>query len=79
MASTAAPLALTDDQLTQVMRHAGVLHPGLRRAFVERVAHELRGKTIGDGSVYVACRKVLKESGMFDPPLATTGGKYAAE
>ena len=31
------PLALTDEQLTQVMRHAAVLHPGLRRAFVERV------------------------------------------
>jgi hypothetical protein len=62
------PLALTDEQLDQVMRHAGVLHPGLRRAFVERVAYELRGQVIGDGSVARACAKVLKESGMFDPP-----------
>jgi hypothetical protein len=65
------PLALTDEQLTQVMRHAAVLHPRLRRAFVERVAFELRGGIIGDGVVFRACAKVLKESGMFDPPLLT--------
>jgi hypothetical protein len=62
----AAPLALTDEQLTQVMRHAAVLHPQLRRVFVEHVAYELRGRTIGDGVVFRACAKVLKESGMFD-------------
>jgi hypothetical protein len=45
-----------------------VPHPGLRRAFVERVVYELRGQTIGDGLVHRACAKVLKESGMFDPP-----------
>src|SRR5262245_59260004 len=44
----AAPLALTDEQLTQVMRHAAVLHPQLRRVFVEHLAYELRGRTIGD-------------------------------
>ena len=63
-----APLALTDDQLDQIMRHATVLHPQLRRVFVERVVYELRGQTIGDGVVFRACAKVLKESGMFDPP-----------
>jgi hypothetical protein len=56
-----APLALTDDQLDQIMRHAAVLHPQLRRVFVAHVAYELRGKVIGDGEVYRACAKVLKE------------------
>jgi hypothetical protein len=68
-----APLALTDDQLTQVMRHAAVLHPQLRHAFVSRVAFELRGLVIGDGVVHRACAKVLKESGMFDPPELESG------
>ena len=68
-----APLALTDEQLTQVMRRAAVLHPGLRHAFVERVARELRGQTIGEGMVFRACAKVLKESGMFDPPVLDSG------
>jgi len=80
-----SPLAFTDSQLDTVMKHAGVLHPGLRRAFVERVAYELRGQVIGDGNLFRACAKVLRESGMFDPPLQTepisgrrTGvGKYA--
>jgi hypothetical protein len=39
-----APLALTDDQLDQIMRHATVLRPQLRRVFVERVVYELRGR-----------------------------------
>jgi hypothetical protein len=68
-----SPLALTDDQLTQIMRHAGVLHRGLRRAFVERVAYELRNQVVGDGLVFRACAKVLRESGMFDPPELDSG------
>jgi len=67
---TRRPLALTDDQLDQIMRHAAVLHPHLRRIFVEHVAYELRGQVVGDGVVFRACAKVLKESGMFDPPGA---------
>jgi hypothetical protein len=66
-----APLALTDDQLDQIMRHAAVLHPQMRRVFVEHVAYELRGQVIGDGVVFRACAKVLKQSGVFDPPLST--------
>ena len=68
------PLALTDDQLDQVMRCAAHLHPHLRHAFVERVAYALRGKTIGDGEVWRACASVLRESGMFDAPLETEPG-----
>src|SRR5262245_38449825 len=67
------PLALTDDQLDQIIRCAAPLHPRMRRAFVERVAYALRGKTMGDGTVYLACRQVLRESGMFDPPELESG------
>ena len=65
-----APLALTDDQLDTVMRHAMPLHPRLRRAFVEHVAVALRGQEIGDGSLHRACVMVWRQ--MFDPPLETT-------
>ena len=68
-----APLALTDDHLDQIVRCAAPLHPELRRVFVEHVAYALRGKTIGDGTVYLACRQVLRESGMFDPPELDSG------
>ena len=66
--SDVTPLALTDYQLDQIVRCAAPLHPELRRLFVEHVAYVLRGKTIGDGTVYLACRQVLRENGMFDPP-----------
>jgi hypothetical protein len=66
-----APLALTDSQLDQIMRCAAPLHPRLRRLFVEHVAYALRGKAIGDGEVFRACREVLREAGMFSPPLET--------
>jgi hypothetical protein len=68
-----APLALTDNQLDQIVKYAAPLHPELRRVFVEHVAYALRGKTIGDGTVYLACRQVLRESGMFDPPELDSG------
>jgi hypothetical protein len=76
------PLALTDDQLDQIMRCAAPLHPRVRRVFVEHVAYALRGKIIGDGEVWRACAAVLRESGMFDAPLETepghrSVGKYA--
>jgi hypothetical protein len=66
--SDRAPLALSDDQLDQIVRCAAPLHPELRRVFVEHVAYALRGKTIGDGTVYLGCRQVLRENRMFDPP-----------
>jgi hypothetical protein len=68
------PLALTDDQLDQIMRCAAPLHPRVRRLFVEHVAVALRGKIIGDGEVWRACASVLREAGMFDPPLESQHG-----
>jgi hypothetical protein len=35
----------------------------MRRVFVEHVAYALRGKVIGDGEVFRACREVLREAG----------------
>jgi hypothetical protein len=46
----------------------------VRRVFVEHVAYRLRGKTLGDGEVFRACREVLRESGMFDAPLESHHG-----
>ncbi len=74
MPHASPPLALTDEQLDQIMRCAAPLHPRMRRLFVEHVAHVLRGKTIGDGEVWRACTTVLRESGMFDPPLESHHG-----
>ena len=69
--SDPTPLALTDAELDQIMRYAGPLHPRVRRAFIEHVANRLRGKTLGDGLVHRVCAEVLRESGIFDPPLET--------
>jgi hypothetical protein len=68
------PLALTDDQLDQIMRCAARLHPEMRRLFVEHVVYALRGRTIGDGEVWRACAQVLREARMFDPPLESQHG-----
>jgi hypothetical protein len=43
------------------------------RADERAFAYELRGKFVGDGLVHRACAKVLKESGMFDPPELDCG------
>jgi hypothetical protein len=44
----------------------------VRIAFIEAVAHALRGQELGDGVVFRVCREVLRNSTLFDPPLETT-------
>jgi hypothetical protein len=66
-----SPLALTDNQLDTIMKHAMPLHPRLRRAFIEHVAVALRGQEIGDGSLHRACVMVWRQ--MFDPPDLSGG------
>jgi hypothetical protein len=73
-ATKATPLALSDEQLDQIMRTSAVLHPALRPTFVEHVAHRLQGKTIGDGEVFRACHDALRASG-WTPPLETEPGE----
>jgi hypothetical protein len=65
------PVRFTDAQLDQVMRCAQPLHPRVRVAFIEAVANALRGKELGDGVVFRACREVLR--GCFDPPELGSG------
>jgi hypothetical protein len=75
---TSLPLALTDDQLDQIMRCAAPLDPQMRSIFVEHVARALHGKTIGDGEVFRACRQVLREHPLlFVPPIETVRGERA--
>ena len=49
-------LHLSDDQLDQVLRAARPLAVRDRDAFLQAVADGLRGKTIGDGTVFLAVR-----------------------
>jgi hypothetical protein len=48
------------------------------RVFVEHVAYALRGKTIGDGTVYLACRQVLSRE-RHVRPAGVGVGPYAAQ
>jgi hypothetical protein len=54
-----APLALTSEQLAQVMAVAQI-PPGLRDAYLELVARSLSGREFGDGDVYRACAAAAK-------------------
>jgi hypothetical protein len=45
------PLALSDDQMAQVLRCAEPLNPADRSSFLRDVAAELDGKELGDGLV----------------------------
>jgi hypothetical protein len=54
------PLALTDDQLSAVMRAAESLHPSDRQQFLEAVARALQGKMLGDGVVHRTCAEMQR-------------------
>jgi hypothetical protein len=55
-----APLALTDDQLSQVMAACQTLAPYDRAAFLPLLADRLREQPIGDGSVHRTIRELLR-------------------
>jgi hypothetical protein len=55
------PIALTDDQLEVIMRHAEPLQPGDRATYLRRVASLLHGVEIGDGAVARAARQAQSE------------------
>jgi len=62
------PLALTDDQLSTVLRAAEPLHPRDRGAFAAAVAQVLSGQgVLGDGIVARTCRE-LQRKFMTSPP-----------
>jgi hypothetical protein len=54
------PLRLTDAQLREVRQAALMVPHDLRSAFLERLALELRGKTLGDGAVYRIAYEVAR-------------------
>lgn len=55
-----APLRLTDDQLSTLMRAAEPLVQADRRPFLEAVAGELQGQEIGDGLVARVCARLQR-------------------
>src|SRR3954454_21546148 len=56
------PIALTDNQMTAIMRAAEPLQPDDRGPFLERVAARLQAIEIGDGSVGRVCRELQRDS-----------------
>jgi hypothetical protein len=71
------PIALTDEQLGQVMRAAEVLHPVDRGPFLERLAERLRGiEVLGDGLVARIARETQRE--FFKPPVLESTGRLHA-
>jgi hypothetical protein len=61
------PLALSDDQLTTILRTAQPIAPDLRPAYLEAIAEALRGRELGDGLVGRTCAELQKK--FFDPPI----------
>jgi len=55
------PLRLTDDQLRAIMSAARPIRRRDRGAFLEAVAAAIRGRDVGDGSVFRAIRDVQRE------------------
>jgi hypothetical protein len=66
------PLALTDDQLATIQRHAEPLHPADRDAYLRRVAQLLDGIEPGDGVVSRVARAAARE--FFRPPTFESRG-----
>jgi hypothetical protein len=57
-----SPIALTDDQLTEIFRLTTPLQPACRDAFLQILAHELQGRSvIGDGSLYRLARQIIRD------------------
>lgn len=55
------PIALSDDQLAVIMRHAEPLPAADRDKYLHRVASLLHGVEIGDGAVARAARQAQSE------------------
>jgi hypothetical protein len=62
-----APIALSDSQLDAIVRAAAPLAPADRAKFLEAVAEALRGRVIGDGTVYLAIAEAQRK--YFAPPV----------
>jgi hypothetical protein len=60
------PIALSDDQLSTIMRAAATLAVADRDAFLRSVSFALAGREIGDGVVGRVCAEAQKR--FFRPP-----------
>jgi hypothetical protein len=68
-------LRLSDTQLDEVMRLCRPLALHCRDAVLRILAHQLRGqREVGDGELHRIARTIIKDNGLFDPPLATERG-----
>jgi hypothetical protein len=67
MVSKPQPLAISDDQMTIVLRGAEPLHPHDHGPYLEAVAELLRGREVGDGLV---SRAVREAQGRYRQPPA---------
>jgi hypothetical protein len=72
------PLALTDEQLSALLRASAPLDRDLREPFLLAVARALQGREpLGDGEVFRVIREVQRQ--FWHPPLETHWpGKYAS-
>ena len=55
-----SPIALTDNQLREVMQAAQMVPFDLRQLYLQRLAEELRGKDLGDGVVHRVAYEVAR-------------------
>jgi hypothetical protein len=74
MTTAPKPLALSDAQMSAVIRACDPLLPPDRDAFFRALANVLRGEPqpIGDGAVFRAVRSLQRE--FFRPPTVTNPG-----
>jgi hypothetical protein len=71
------PLALTDDQMSALLRAAQPLDRDLREPFLLAVARALQGREpLGDGLVFRTIKEVQRE--FWHPPVEPSyAGKYS--
>ena len=70
------PLALSDAQMTALLRAAQPLDRDLREPFLLAVARALQGRRpLGDGEVFRTIREVQRE--FLHPPIESYPGKYS--
>ena len=67
------PIALSDEQLSAIMRACEPLRPDARAGFLEAVAAALQDREMGDGTVYLAIARAQKLS------AASQDGQSAVE
>jgi hypothetical protein len=64
------PIHFSDGQLDEIFKLTRPLQPACRDAFLQILAHELRGRTdVGDGELHRAAVRIIKDNHLFEAPL----------